>query len=439
MTNRSPLTVFLLAIAAALLAGMCQSASAATLCVNPSGKGGCYTSIGAAVAAASAGDTIPVGPGKYSEDVVIGKSLALIGANRNNTVIDAAGKANGVYIDGLDNAGLSEIVVTGFTIQNANFEGILVTNASSITISDNRVASNNLGLTPPPKKCPGLPDFETNEGVDCGEAIHLTGVHHSIVANNLIENNAGGVLLSDDTGATHDNLITGNVVRNNPFDCGITLASHQLAATIDPHSPQGVNRNTISENESSGNGLGVEGAGAGVGIFVAGQGVESAGNVVIRNRLTGNGLPGVAFHLHTAKSGQNVNDNLVVGNYIAGNGADTADAATPGPTGINVFGVAPIIGTVIAGNVIKYEAVDIAVNTVSPAVVDAHLNDLRGKQIGVDNLGTGTVNATQNWWGCAKGPGFPGCTSVSGSNVISTPFLTHPPEPAEERRRSSDE
>lgn len=439
MTNSSPLTVFLLAITAALLAGMCQSASAATLCVNPSGKGGCYTSIGAAVAAASAGDTIPVGPGKYSEDVVIGKSLALIGANRSNTVIDAAGKANGVYIDGLDNAGLSEIVVTGFTIQNANFEGILVTNASSITISDNRVASNNLGLTPPPKKCPGLPDFETNEGVDCGEAIHLTGVHHSIVANNLIENNAGGVLLSDDTGATHDNLITGNIVRNNPFDCGITLASHQLAATIDPNSPRGVNRNTVSENESSGNGLGVEGAGAGVGIFVAGQGLESAGNVVIRNRLTGNGLPGVAFHLHTANSGQNVNDNLVVGNYIAGNGADTADAATPGPSGINVFGVAPIIGTVIADNVIKYEAVDIAVNTVSPAVVDAHLNDLLGRQIGVDNLGTGTVNATQNWWGCANGPGFAGCTSVSGSNLLSTPFLTHPPEADEERRRSSDE
>jgi hypothetical protein len=41
------------------------------------------------------------------------------------------------------------------------------------------------------------------------------------VASNVVENNGGGILLSDDTGATHDNLITGNVSKNNPFDCGM--------------------------------------------------------------------------------------------------------------------------------------------------------------------------------------------------------------------------
>jgi len=75
--------------------------------------------------------------------------------------------------------------------------------------------------------------------------------------------------------------------------------------------------------------------------------------------------------------------------------------------------------------VIKDEEVDIAANT--NGLIDAHLNNLLGKAIGVDNLGSGTVNATVNWWGCAKGAGAPGCTSVSGSNVVSTPFLTSPP------------
>jgi parallel beta-helix repeat protein len=375
MNFRSWSLVPLVAAGTAVTAGVCQPAAAATLCVNPGGKGGCFTTIGAAVAAAKAGDTIQVAPGTYAEgDIVIGLPLSLIGANSANTIINAAGKGNSIYIDGLDNPGLSEVVVAGFTVQNAKFEGILVTNASSVTISDNRVVSNDLALNPTIPSCPGQPAFETNEDFDCGEGIHLSGVDHSTVANNLMENNSGGILLSDDTGSTHDNLIIGNIARNNPFDCGITLASHGLAPGLT--ASRGVDHNTISGNESSGNGLAVEGAGAGVGLFVAGTGLETSGNVVAGNRLTGNGLPGVAFHLHSANAGQNLNDNLITGNYIAGNGADTEDAVTPGPTGINVFANAKAVttGTVIVQNTIKDEQVDIAANTVG--LVDAHLNNL---------------------------------------------------------------
>ncbi len=80
---------------------------AATLCVNPGGTSGCYSSIKAAVAAASPGDTIKVASGTYKEDVVIGKALSLIGSGRATTIIDATGLANGIYIDGLDNPGLT--------------------------------------------------------------------------------------------------------------------------------------------------------------------------------------------------------------------------------------------------------------------------------------------------------------------------------------------
>jgi hypothetical protein len=144
--------------------------------------------------------------------------------------------------------------------------------------------------------------------------------------------------------------------------------------------------------------------------------------VVINNQLKDNGLPGVAMHSHTP--GQNLSDNLIVGNRISGNGADTEDAATPGPTGINVFGVSPITGTIISENVIDDEGVDIATKT--PAQVNVHLNDLLGEKIGVDNLGTGTVDATENWWGCPGGPGAKECTTVSGTGVAFTPWLRQP-------------
>jgi pectin methylesterase-like acyl-CoA thioesterase len=81
--------------------------------VNPGGTAGCFSSINAAIAAASPNDTVKVAVGTYKEDVVIGKALSLIGAGSGTTAIDAAGLANGVYIDGIDNPGLAIVVVGG--------------------------------------------------------------------------------------------------------------------------------------------------------------------------------------------------------------------------------------------------------------------------------------------------------------------------------------
>lgn len=148
---------------------------------------------------------------------------------------------------------------------------------------------------------------------------------------------------------------------------------------------------------------------------------EFSDNVAINNRLRTNGLPGVATHGHYP-GGEDLNNNVIVTNEICGNSVDTEDAAPPGPTGINVYGFSAITGTVIARNVIKDEDVDITVKTAAQA--DAHLNDLLGKQsVGVHNLGTSTINVTENWWRCSHGPGAEGCASVTGSGVLFTPWL----------------
>jgi hypothetical protein len=405
-----------------LIWGFGPSATAATLCVDPKTPS-CYSSITAAVSNAVPGDTVQVAQGTYKEDVVIGKSISLIGKNSANTIIDATGLANGVYIDGLDNPGLSHVVVAGFTVANANFEGILITNASNVTVQGNHVTNNDRSLDVVNLVCPGLPSFETAEDFDCGEGVHLIGVDHSTVAYNLIENNSGGILISDETAATHDNFIINNVVRNNPFDCGITIPSHPPAPGSGAGSPFGIHHNTIAGNQSTGNG--VLGEGAGIGMFAFLPGARVSDNVITGNQITNNGLPGVAMHAHSP--GENLNNNVITSNYISGNGADGEDAATPGPTGINIFGVSPITGTVISQNVINNEAVDIAANT--PAQVDAHQNNLNGGGAGVANLGAGTVNATNNWWGCAHGPNTAGCSSVSGSGVQSLPWLSSPAVP----------
>jgi parallel beta-helix repeat protein len=125
-----------------------------------------------------------VAAGTYAEDVVIGKPLSLVGANPNTTIIDATGLSNAVYVNGLDNAKLSGVVVQGFTAENANFEGILITNASNITVWNNNVLNNDKALDLKNGTCPGIPPFETAESFDCREGLHLIGVAFSTVANN---------------------------------------------------------------------------------------------------------------------------------------------------------------------------------------------------------------------------------------------------------------
>src|SRR6185436_17310057 len=73
------------------------SGSAMTLCVNPAGSGGCFTTIQAAINAAGTGDTINVAPGTYTENIFLNKKVTLNGAQAG--------------MDGCDRSGSESIIV----------------------------------------------------------------------------------------------------------------------------------------------------------------------------------------------------------------------------------------------------------------------------------------------------------------------------------------
>src|ERR1039458_2587423 len=118
--------------------------------VNADPSSGCKATIGAAISAAAANDTVLVSQGMYAESVIIDKPLSLIGVDANKTIINASNLGVGIYVDGIDNPGLANVFISGFTIQNAQFEGILITNASSVTIANNVLMGNDKALTPGP-------------------------------------------------------------------------------------------------------------------------------------------------------------------------------------------------------------------------------------------------------------------------------------------------
>jgi parallel beta-helix repeat protein len=313
--------------------------------VSPSGAdvGSCTQSspcrtINYAVGQANAGDVISVARGVYHESVKVTKRLALVG---HDATIDAAGQLsppNAVVISGEGSAGTQ---LAGFTIRNAGLEGVFVDKTSRITIERN-VVVNNDAFGPGDPLCVNQPD-------DCGEAVHLQSVTNSVVRDNLVQNNVGGILLTDEDGPTFGNLIVGNRVLDNTKDCGITLASHHFnPALAAPPGVAGVYRNLVLHNVSNGNGA------AGIGVFAGPPGAAAWENTVADNVARNNGEGGVMIHSHTPH--QYVDKNVVINNEIANNGPDADNPFADKPTGISVFSaVVPIPHTVIAGNRISDE------------------------------------------------------------------------------------
>ena len=138
----------------------------------------------------------------------------------------------------------SHVEVNGFKVTGAVGEGILATGGMSGSITDvhivgNTVTGNDTGGIDPivPNDYPQCQPSSRPNPVpgDCGEGVHLMAVARSQVSGNTVTGNSGGILLTDEFGPTHGNLISSNVVKNNVFDCGITLPGHNGGAFVNGH------------------------------------------------------------------------------------------------------------------------------------------------------------------------------------------------------------
>ncbi len=139
---------------------------------------------------ASDGDTIYVPSGTYYENIVIDKSISLIGENKNTTIIDGGfGDIVIIYADWVN--------ISGFTIQNGN-HGICIISVSYNTINGNNILNNTYGI-------------ELNKG--------YYGVcsYNNIIGNNISNNPMDGIL----SYGINNNIIEKNIFSKNK--CGIEL------------------------------------------------------------------------------------------------------------------------------------------------------------------------------------------------------------------------
>jgi len=176
-----------------------------------------FTAIQDAVDEAGPGDTIIVYPGTYTENIIIGKSVNLIGEDRDTTIIDANAVKKGIFIDAIDIS--INCLIQGFMIRNSG---------------------------------EGYDDGVANAGI----VLHTTGKGSFEIKNNIITDNRMGVL-TDSSALLTDNIISNNshsgifttqscsdatITNNLIYGCEVGIYVHSQS------NPVTIVSNTISDN-----------------------------------------------------------------------------------------------------------------------------------------------------------------------------------------------
>ena len=198
-----------------------------------------YSSIQEALNNASPGDTILVSAGIYYENVVVNKSLSLIGENSETTLIDGNSIGNVMSITA------SNVNIMDFSVQNsatAFKSGGIYMSSWGNNVSHN-VVKNSLGV---PEAC----------GIWLDNSSHNTVYDNSIFSNGL-----AGIYLEDSS----NNTISHNHVFSNPYEGIFLVSSHgniisgnNISSNMDVGIYlMGSENNTVSYNDAINNGIAI--------------------------------------------------------------------------------------------------------------------------------------------------------------------------------------
>ena len=161
-----------------------------------------YEKIQWAIGNASDGDTIFVRAGTYYENVVMDKTLSLVGENRSNTIID--GNRNGIVVWVQAN----NAVISNFTIRNG-----------ARTISNPMVIPGDGIHISRCRNCAILGNIITNNAED--GIMMFSATSCSIVGNIITNNTYIGIEIYSETYPGSGNILRDNSMINNTFNFGV--------------------------------------------------------------------------------------------------------------------------------------------------------------------------------------------------------------------------
>ena len=367
-----------------------------------------YTKIQDAINAANDGDTIFVYNGTYYENVIIDKSINLIGKDKHNTIIDANYKGDVVRIT-KDNVKLSN-----FTIKNSekNFEkaGIVI-HADNVVIENNIIADNG------------------------DQGIRIFSSNHNIIRNNIISNNVYyGIWLYN----SRENLIIDNSFIND----GLVMREGSYPSfiqTIMNNTVNGkplyyyLNKKDVSIPEDAGQIILVNCSHITVKNFSisnASIGLEIAYSSFIKilnNNFSNNNLNGIRLYY---SENNEISYNILYKNGWGGLSLwySSNNSVSHNDIGRNAYDDIEILfssnGNKIFSNVVRDSIYGIGIRQSDGNII--HWNNIYNHEKYGMIAQDAKVNARWNWWGSFAGIIFGDKIAVKNGRIYSFPWLPFP-------------
>ena len=308
------------------------AATAATLHVP-----GDHDTITAALAAANAGDVISVAAGTYTAatetfPLEMKTGVAVIGAGRDTTILDAQGNAanpRGVLIcDAVTNARVEAFTLRGGYEEDGS--GVMITGESQVTISNCLITLNTSTTQFSPSAVaiqPGAQATISNCIIsnNSGNGVSLLEAQATLSQNTISSNTKSGIFCVASTVEIEQNVVEANQAYggiNCEENCQGFIAGNLIKGNVegglnfqtDISNAFVVRNNIITENSHTNNGSAV-------------YCVSRASPTVVNNTLVGN-IGGCAAVVSEGNAHPIIKNNLVV-NTIAGQGGGLGIIAHP--------------------------------------------------------------------------------------------------------------
>ncbi|MCW4016076.1 MAG: right-handed parallel beta-helix repeat-containing protein [Candidatus Bathyarchaeota archaeon] len=246
-----------------------------------------YGSIQEAINNAVDGDTVYVKKGTYHENIVVNKSLSLIGENLDTTIIDGAA-APIVYGDPSEEyrrpitIQCDNVSISGFKLLYG-YAGITIGEVNFCRIYGNRIADNQHGIILVGTSYSNITG-NYFESIGLSSAIQLSKSNDNFVSGNYIDSCTEGIQIWS---SSYNNTVSENTITN----CDDPAIRLQYSSN-----------NTVTRNNISNSGVGTC-------IYV------SNNNTITNNNYVNNTVQFSATETYALTFGYNVSVNLINQNY----------------------------------------------------------------------------------------------------------------------------